>query len=300
VSEIELLASVVVAVQGDGRIRRLVDSLLAQTVPCDTYEVIVIENGTAEFADVDGLGDGIVRYLHQPAANMAAARNIGLDAARGRYLLLTDADCVAQPDWIAEITAALADGSVSAVGGAIVKHEPQTWTQRYAVTVVDGQRSLSYLPALHLSYVAGANAGFVTEQLREAGGFDEELHSGNDVDVCYKLGLRGYQVGLAPSAVICHDDRSGLVAHFRRFRRYAVYQVLLHKKYKAVSGKRLVLDGYPLRRALAAVRAAPQAISCLMQGDRGPGLQITLQLVEAAGVFVGEVQGAVRYRQLYL
>jgi GT2 family glycosyltransferase len=300
VSEAELLASVVVAVRGDGRVRRLLDSLVAQTVPRAAYEVIVVENGSAEFADVDGLGDGVVRYRHQPAANMAAARNLGLAEAGGHYLLLTDADCVARPDWIEEMTAALADGSVSVVGGAIVKYEPQTWTQRYAVTVVDGQRSLSHLPALHLPYVAGANAGFVTEQLREVGGFDEELRSGNDVDVCYKLGLRGYEVGLAPAAVICHEDRSGLMAHFRRFRRYAVYQVLLHKKYKAVSGKRLVLDGYPLRRTLAALGAAPQAVSRLMQGDRGPGLAATLQLVEAAGVFVGEVQGAVRYRQLYL
>lgn len=266
----------------------------------DSYEVIVVENGTAQFADVDGLGDGAIRYLHQRAANMAAARNAGLAAARGRYLLLTDADCVARPDWIEQMTAVLAEGSVAAVGGAIAKYQPRTWTQRYAITVVDGQRTLSYLPALHLPYVAGANAGFVTELLRQVGGFDEDLRSGNDVDVCYKLGLRGHSIGLAPAAVILHEDRAGLLAHFRRFRRYAVYQVLLHKKYRAVSGKRLVLDGYPLRRALAALAAIPQAASGVTRADWGPGQRAVLQLVEAAGVFIGEVEGAVRFRQLYL
>ena len=162
------------------------------------------------------------------------------------------------------MTTRLADGAVAAVGGSIRKHQPRTWAQRHAITVVDGQQQLSYLPALHLPYVAGANAGFVTSKLREAGGFDEELQSGNDVDVCYKLGLRGHQVGLAPDAVIQHDDRATVAAHFRRFHRYAVYQVLLYAKYKHISAKRYVVDTYPLRRAAqagvaAALRGAPAA-----------------------------------------
>ena len=56
--------------------------------------------------------------------------------------------------------------------------------------------------------------------------------------VLSRLGLRGHQVGLAPDAVIEHDDRATVTAHFRRFYRYAVYQVLLYAKYKHVSGKR--------------------------------------------------------------
>ncbi len=89
------------------------------------------------------------------------------------------------------MTARLANGDVAAAGGPIAKHQPGTWAQRHAITIVGGQRKLSYLPALDLPYVAGANAGFVTAALRMAGGFDEELLSGNDVDACYRMGLRG-------------------------------------------------------------------------------------------------------------
>ncbi|WP_422773369.1 glycosyltransferase [Plantactinospora sp. WMMC1484] len=289
----------VVAVSGDGRVRRLLDSLTHQTIPPDAYEVWIVENGSAVLADVDGLG-GVVRYLHLPVANMAAARNVGLAAARGRFLLMTDADCVARPDWIEKMTTGLADGRFGAVGGAIEKYEPRTWTQRHAITVVDGQTSLNYLPALHLPYVAGANSGFVTEYLRRAGGFDEELRSGNDVDACYKLGLAGHPIGLVPDAVILHEDRSGLAAHFRRFRGYAVYQVLLFAKYRRVSGRRFVFDTYPWRRAGRALTAVPRALRALARGDGGPASRAALQLVEAAGVLVGELHGAIRFRQLYL
>jgi GT2 family glycosyltransferase len=299
VADSDLLASVVVAVRGDHRTRRLLASLALQSVAPEQYEVIVVENGSDALADVD-TGDGRVRYLHASDANMAAARNVGLAASRGRYLLLADADCVASADWIEKLTGRLAVGDLAAVGGTIGKYAPATWVQRHAITVVDGQRRLSYLPALHLPYVAGANAGFVTELLRAVGGFDEELRSGNDVDVCYRLGLRGHRVGLAPDALILHEDRADLASHFRRFRGYAVYQVLLYAKYRHVTGKKLVIDGYPFRRAAAALLSAPRVVAGAVRGDSSHAARGALQIVEAAGVLVGEIEGAIRFRQVYL
>jgi len=175
---------------------------------------------------------------------------------------------VARPGWIEHLTARLAAGDVAAAGGTIVKHQPGTRAQRHAITVVDGQRSLSYLPALHLPYVAGANAGFVTSALREAGGFDEELLSGNDVDACYRLGLRGHRVGLAPDAVIEHEDRATVTAHFRRFYTYAVYQVLLYAKYKHLSGKRYVLDASAAPSRPPPARQAARHTCCAVTRDR--------------------------------
>lgn len=298
-TECGLLASVVVAVHRDPRARRLLRSLACQSVPRQVYELIVVENGSADLANAED-AYGIVRYVHLSQANSAAARNAGLALARGRFLLLTDADCVAERDWIEKMTRRLADGAVAAVGGSIRKYQPRTWAQRYAITVVNGQQDLSYLPALGLPYVAGANAGFVTGKLREVGGFDEALKSGNDVDVCYKLGLRGYGIGLAPDAVILHDDRASVAGHFRRFHRYAVYQVLLYAKYKQISAKRYVVDTYPLRRSAQAVGSMPRCAARLLHRDPGPALATLLQLIEAAAVLCGDVHGAIRFRQPYL
>ncbi len=295
----ELLASVVVAVRDDERVRRLLASLVQQTMPPDQYEVIVVENGSMELPDVDGLAD-VVRYLHSPQANSAAARNLGLAAARGRYVLLTDADCVADAGWVAAHCGALATTGAASVGGTIRKYRSRTWVQRYATTIVNGQAVLSYLPALHLPYVAGANAGFDAAALRAVGGFDDDLQSGNDVDVCYKLGLRGGTVAVTPAAVVWHEDRATLAAHFRRFRFYAQFQVLLYAKYKHVSGKRLVLDHYPFTRTAQALSALPRALASLVHCDAVLALTAFLQVVEAAGVLVGEIEGAVRFRQLYL
>src|SRR5207302_1953401 len=142
--------------------------------------------------------------------------------------------------------------------------------------------------------------GFVTDTLRRVGGFDETLRSGNDVDACYKLGLHGYRIGLAPEAVIMHEDRAGVMEHFRRFKAYAVYQVLLYGKYKHISGKRFIFDSYPFRRGIKALVRTPSSLAWLVRGNPSPLSTTTLQLIEAAGILCGEMEGLVRFRQPYL
>ncbi|MBN1172922.1 MAG: glycosyltransferase [Micromonosporaceae bacterium] len=294
------VATVVVAVKGDHRIRRLLDALLRQDMAAGSLEVLVVENGSDLFADVDGLGGGMVRYLHAVEANSAAARNLGLREARGRYLLSTDADCVPDRSWARSMVQALDAGPCQVVGGTIRKHAPATWVQRHAITIVDGQQTVGYLPALHLPYVVGASAGYHTDAVRAAGGFDDRLKSGADVDICYRLGLRGQQVGLVPDAVVEHTDRATLRGHFHRFRVYAVYQVLLFRLYRPVSGRRWIINPYPLRRTAATLGLVPRALVALAGGDGGLAARVLVQLVEVAGIWCGDIQGSVRWRVLYL
>lgn len=292
------LASVVVAVHADPRIHRLLDSLDAQTLPRDRYEVIVVENGSH---DLESLADRAgVRYLHLPRANLPAARNAGVRAARSSTLLMTDADCVVGPNWVECLQHAVSTGSAAAVGGRVEKYRPETLVQRYAITLVDGQHRLNFLPALDLPYVVGANAGYAREHLLAVDGFDEQLLSGSDVDICYRLGLAGHRVDLAPQAVVYHDDRATVAAHFRRFAHYATYQVLLFGKYRAVSGKRWVLNPYPWRRIAQALAGTPAILRGLATGESAAAATALLQVVEACGVWWGDIRGSIRHCQLYL
>ena len=91
-----------------------------------------------------------------------------------------------------------------------------------------------------------------------------------------------------------HEDRATVAAHFRRFRFYAIYQVLLYAKYRhESSGRRFVIDGYPARRAWKALRATPRALGGLVRGDVSSAARVLLQLVEASAVVVGELEGAI-------
>lgn len=77
------------------------DSLTAQTL--QETEIILIDDGSP-----DGCGalcdeyvkkDARIRVIHQENRGLSLARNAGLDAARGRYIMFADSDDWVEPDF---------------------------------------------------------------------------------------------------------------------------------------------------------------------------------------------------------
>src|SRR5690606_16903345 len=65
-----------------------------------SYEVIVVDNGsTVELPDVRGI-DPRFRIIREHVPGSYAARNRGIQEARGEILAFTDSDCIPVPNWI--------------------------------------------------------------------------------------------------------------------------------------------------------------------------------------------------------
>ncbi|MDY6022735.1 MAG: glycosyltransferase family 2 protein, partial [Sodaliphilus sp.] len=75
---------------------RCLDSLVHQDIPESDYEVIAVDDGstdsTGEICDRYAKDYPQVKVMHQTNRGLGAARNAGLDLARGKYLLFVDAD----------------------------------------------------------------------------------------------------------------------------------------------------------------------------------------------------------------
>ena len=80
-----------------------IQSVLGQTVP--VHELIVVDDGSTDqsrAAILEGAaGDPRVRYLHQPNAGAAAARNTGIGAATGDWIAFLDSDDIWTPQKMA-------------------------------------------------------------------------------------------------------------------------------------------------------------------------------------------------------
>ena len=86
-----------------------VDSLLAQD--CGDWELILVDDGSTD-GKCPALCDGfaarypeLVRVIHQPNGGLGAARNTGIEAARGDYLLFVDSDDTLEPQSLERLSA---------------------------------------------------------------------------------------------------------------------------------------------------------------------------------------------------
>jgi glycosyltransferase involved in cell wall biosynthesis len=85
---------------GEAYLAEAIESVLAQTRPCD--QLIVVDNGSSDRSAEIAAGFGPrVEIVNEPRPGIGAARNAALRATRGDFLAFLDADDV----WEAEKTA---------------------------------------------------------------------------------------------------------------------------------------------------------------------------------------------------
>ncbi|MDT0433793.1 MULTISPECIES: glycosyltransferase family 2 protein [Streptomyces] len=90
--------SVIVPVYNPGSyIEECAASLLGQSLPADAYEVIFVDDGSTDgtpaLLDALAAGEERVRVVHQENSGWSGKpRNVGIDAARGEYVMFVDDD----------------------------------------------------------------------------------------------------------------------------------------------------------------------------------------------------------------
>ncbi len=92
-------------------VRDAVASVQAQTMP--DWELVAVDDGstdeTGEILEALAAQDARIKVLRQANAGVSAARNAGMDAARGEYLAFLDSDDLLEPDFLAALQQALAE-----------------------------------------------------------------------------------------------------------------------------------------------------------------------------------------------
>lgn len=91
------LVSVIIPVYNGGRyLRAALESVFAQTYRA--FEVIVIDDGSTDDSAAIAQSFPDVRYIHQSNQGVAAARNNGIEAARGEFFAFIDQDDLWSPE----------------------------------------------------------------------------------------------------------------------------------------------------------------------------------------------------------
>lgn len=95
--------SIVVPVYNvEAYLKKCVDSLLAQDLRGDEYEIILVDDGSTDscggLCDAFAADNENIRVIHQQNRGLSGARNSGLAVAAGQYILFVDSDDFLNPD----------------------------------------------------------------------------------------------------------------------------------------------------------------------------------------------------------
>jgi glycosyltransferase involved in cell wall biosynthesis len=82
-------------------------------------EIFVVDNGSADMPQTICAPYPSVVLLREATPGPGPARNLGVAAASGDILAFIDADCVADPGWLAAVADAMADPKAQVLGGDV-------------------------------------------------------------------------------------------------------------------------------------------------------------------------------------
>jgi len=180
------------------------------------YEIVVVNDGSS-----DGTREWLeswaprapVRIVQQENGGLSAARNAGLDVARGTYVLLINDDTIAFPDLIEEHLAAHAEfGPDRAVLGTF--EQPRAVLDNALMRVLEGTHMVFCYAGLDPSRLHDwtrfwtCNISVSRQAVEDVGRFDESFrHYGcEDTDLAFRLEKQcGVRVVYHPAARAHHE-----------------------------------------------------------------------------------------------
>ena len=184
-------------------IKRTIESILLQTY--SSYEVIVIDDGSTDDTRIVLQNyQNRIKYVYQENKGVSAARNHGIQLARGEFIVFLDSDDLFLPDKLTEQVACFdAQPSLGMV------HSGWRRVNRLEETIGEVE-PWNDAPRLNLKtwllmrpVFLGAMM-FRWEWLERVNGFDTDLRHAEDVDLTLRLALMGCKMAWVCQSTVCY------------------------------------------------------------------------------------------------
>lgn len=238
VFEKKVWISVIIPARNEAKqIVRCLDSLSKQSLDTACFEIILVddhsEDLTAELAVISGLKNlSVIRLSEYPetlhsTAPKKTAIDKGIQAAQGKWIVTTDADCIFSENWLSTILSYYLDHhpdmivmpvSIEPACNVLNRFESLDFMTLQAVTAAG-------VSSRRLNMCNGANLSYSKQMFEFVGGFKDIDHiaSGDDMLLMEKINRHGgdIQYLLSSEVIVKSFPTESLSAFMHQRRRWA-------------------------------------------------------------------------------
>lgn len=177
---------------------------------------IVVDDGSSPPLRASS-GCTLIRLDHNRGP--AAARNAGLSVVDTPLVAFVDADVDLGEGWLDPLLVHFSDPRVALVAPRVAAAAAPglvgEYEQRHSPLDL-GDQPARIAAGTRVSYVPAATLVCRTDVLRAAGGFDEAMRVGEDVDLVWRLVDAGHRARYEPASVVHHRPRRDIAAMLRQ------------------------------------------------------------------------------------
>jgi glycosyltransferase involved in cell wall biosynthesis len=209
------------------------DQCLRRTCALDypRLEVIVVDDESSDETAQIARRFEAVRLVQIDRGGLAVARNEGFRRANGELIAYLDSDAYPTPEWPYYLALGLDAPDVGGVGGPNLP-PPDDPPGAHIVARSPGGPVHVLTSDDRAEHVPGCNMAFWKLVLSEVGGFDPAYTTaGDDVDFCWKVLDRDWEIGFHPAALVWHRRRPNLRGYLRQQSAYGRSEALVEARH---------------------------------------------------------------------
>jgi cellulose synthase/poly-beta-1,6-N-acetylglucosamine synthase-like glycosyltransferase len=195
--------SVVIAARNEeANIAICLDSILAQSYPSTLFDVFVVddqsEDTTADIVKTYATQGvhlrQIGRHLSRSSSGKKMALSIGILDSNAELIVTTDADCIADKNWLIQIAAYYEATQAKAIAAPVIFFQEKNGLQKFQSLDFLGMMLLTGA-GIHSQFIRmanGANLAYPRQVFLDVKGFEgiDHLASGDDMLLLHKIAAR--------------------------------------------------------------------------------------------------------------
>ncbi len=270
-------------------IRNCLDALARQTLSPETFEVVVVDDGSLVPLILDPgewASAFLLRVVRQENSGPSGARNRGAAAARGEFLAFTDDDCLPTPEWLQQLITTLKEHPVALVGGTTFNGLKNNLPAETSQLIIDMVYEYFNSRTTGAYFLASNNFACRHDAYISVGGFDADfpVPGAEDREFCDRWRMKQRPLVWVPFARMEHRHlltfRKFINLHYRYGRGAYLYHAKRRKRNSGTMGEDFGFHRVFISSVPGKLSGYPMVVRLLLSV-----LLIVWQLANAVGFF---------------